>query len=76
MLSSVFIGNPASTMSGFIARSRIALGTGLTYIYRARDEKGGRYTSCGDNCLFANPLHSNWTLGLLSEEQEATLVTS
>ena len=39
-LATVFIGNPASTLSGFIAKSRIALGYDNTYLFRKRKEKG------------------------------------
>jgi len=52
VLSNVFIGNPASSFSGFIAKSRLALGKGHTYLFRARDNEGKWQTSCGDSCVF------------------------
>jgi len=51
VMATVFIGNPASTLSGFIARSRVALGFEHSYMYLARNEKGWT-TVCGDSCLF------------------------
>lgn len=53
VMSNVFIGNPASSISGFIARSRIALGYGHNYLFRAKDTKTGWKTVCNDDdCLF------------------------
>ncbi|KAL7451174.1 hypothetical protein ACHAWC_003002 [Mediolabrus comicus] len=52
VMSDVFIGNPASTFSGFIAKSRLALGKGHSYLFRAKNEKGEWYTTCGDTCIF------------------------
>lgn len=52
VMANAFIGNPASTMSAFIAKSRAALGMGHNYLYRARDENGEWTTVCGDECLF------------------------
>lgn len=52
VMSNVFIGNPASSLSGFIAKSRLALGKGHTYLFRARDYEGKWQTSCGDSCVF------------------------
>ena len=40
------------TMTGFIAKSRLALGTGHNFIYRAKDENEEWTTACGDSCLF------------------------
>lgn len=40
VMANVFIGNPSSTMSGFIARSRVALGFEHNYMYMAMDENG------------------------------------
>jgi len=45
-------GNPASTFSGFIAKSRLALGFGHSYLFRAKDENGAWRTVCGDHCIF------------------------
>ncbi|KAL7526707.1 hypothetical protein ACHAXR_001612 [Thalassiosira sp. AJA248-18] len=53
-MANVFIGNPASTFSTFIARSRKALGFGDNYLYRVKDENGEWTASCGDECLFKN----------------------
>ncbi len=52
MMSSVFIGNPASTFSTFIVKSRLALGLGHSYPFRAMDEYGAWYTVCGDTCVY------------------------
>jgi len=52
VMSNVFIGNPASTFSGFIAKSRLALGFGHSYLFRAKDENGDWHTVCGDTCIF------------------------
>lgn len=54
-LANVFIGNPASTVSAFIARSRMALGADHTYMYRAKTEDGEWFTACGNECLFHYP---------------------
>lgn len=40
VMANVFIGHPSSTMSGFIARSRVALGFEQNYMYLARDDSG------------------------------------
>jgi hypothetical protein len=60
IMSTVFIGNPASTFSGFIAKTRIALGydSATTVMFRAKDKKatsGGSnkwVTICEDKCIF------------------------
>lgn len=41
VMANVFIGHPSSTMSGFIGRSRKALGFEHNYIFLAKDENGG-----------------------------------
>ena len=42
VMSSVFIGNPASTLSGFIAKSRVALGYTDNYLFRRlKENKSG-----------------------------------
>jgi len=51
--STVFIGNPASTFSGFIAKSRVALGFDKSYLFRKMDEDTGKWTDvCGRNCIY------------------------
>ena len=40
IMSTVFIGNPASTFSGFIAKSRIALGFDTNYLFRRKTDDG------------------------------------
>ena len=40
VMADVFIGNPASTFSGFIAKSRVALGYNNTYMFRKIKEDG------------------------------------
>lgn len=52
IMSDVFIGNPASSFSGFVAKSRMALGKGHSYLFRARDSEGRWQTVCGDSCVF------------------------
>jgi len=52
IMSNVFIGNPASTFSGFIARSRIALGFGQNHLFRARNDNQEWVSTCGDACIF------------------------
>ncbi|KAL9179439.1 hypothetical protein ACHAXT_008729 [Thalassiosira profunda] len=53
--ATAFIGNPASTFSGFIAASRIALGYGHNYLFRARDTSSKWTDSCGVECIFDLP---------------------
>lgn len=55
VMADVFIGNPASTLSVFIAQSRVALGFGNNNMYRARDANGKWETTCRDDCLFRLP---------------------
>ena len=52
VMSNVFIGNPASSFSGFIAKSRLALGFGHSYLFRNLDEQGEWVSTCGDTCVF------------------------
>eukprot|EP01082_Thalassiosira_pseudonana_P014668 g13370.t1 g13370 contig8:527562-536153(+) len=52
ILSDVFIGNPASSFSGFIAKSRLALGFGHNNLFRAKNANDRWVTVCGDNCVF------------------------
>ena len=52
VMANAFIGNPASTFSGFIAKSRLALGFGQSYLYRAKNENGEWEDTCGDTCIF------------------------
>ena len=55
IMANVFIGNPASTFSGFIAKSRIALGydSSTTVMFRAKDNASGKWvTVCEDRCIF------------------------
>jgi len=52
IMSDAFIGNPASTFAGFIAKSRASLGFGHSYLFRAKDENGNWRTVCGDHCVF------------------------
>ncbi|KAL9179417.1 hypothetical protein ACHAXT_008707 [Thalassiosira profunda] len=60
--ATLFIGNPASTFSSFIARSRIALGIGNNYLFRARDATGEWVTVCSDrDCLLRREVSSDET---------------
>jgi len=54
VLSNVFIGNPASTFSGIMAKTRLALGFGHNYLFRAKNQSGEWYTVCGDTCVYDN----------------------
>ena len=46
-LANVFIGNPASTFSGFITKSRVALGYTNNYLLRKKKEDGKWGDVCG-----------------------------
>jgi hypothetical protein len=51
IMANAFIGNPASTFSGFIAKSRIALGFDNNFLFRVK--KGDKWMdSCEDRCIF------------------------
>lgn len=52
VMADVFIGNPASTFSGFIAKSRLALGFDATYMFRKRNEDGQWVNACDNICIF------------------------
>ena len=52
IMANAFIGNPASTFSGFIAKSRMALGFGENHLFRAKNEKGEWEEVCSDKCVF------------------------
>jgi hypothetical protein len=56
LLANVFIGNPASTFSGFIANSRVALGYNHSYMYRKREENGTWVDVCDYHCSFGQYL--------------------
>eukprot|EP00970_Alexandrium_tamarense_P002179 scaffold304_cov216-Alexandrium_tamarense.AAC.5 len=50
--ANAFIGNPASTFSGFIAKSRMALGFENNFLFRARNENGEWENVCEEKCIF------------------------
>jgi hypothetical protein len=52
IMATVFIGNPGSTFSGFIAKSRYALGFTDTYLFRKRDAGGVWGNACDNSCIF------------------------
>ena len=52
VMSNVFIGNPVSTFSSFIAKCRLALGFEHNYLFRAKDENGQWRTVCGDQGVY------------------------
>ncbi|KAL3808589.1 hypothetical protein ACHAXA_000249 [Cyclostephanos tholiformis] len=54
LMSDVFIGNPASTFSGFIAKSRVALGYDAksTYMFRKKNKDGKWVDACDHRCIF------------------------
>jgi hypothetical protein len=56
LLSNAFIGNPASTFTGFIANSRVALGYNHNYVYRKKEENGAWVNVCDDRCSFGQYL--------------------
>jgi len=63
IMSNVFIGNPASSFSGFIAKSRIAFGFGQNHLFRAKLStdigKVEWVTTCGDACIFDKKVMGN-----------------
>ena len=52
IMADAFIGNPASTFSGFIAKSRLALGFEGNYLFRAKNENGEWEEVCEKRCVF------------------------
>ena len=53
LMADVFIGNPASTFSGFIAKSRVALGYhDTTYMFRKKDDDGKWVDACSKICIY------------------------
>jgi len=63
IMSDVFIGNPASSFSGFIAKARIAMGFGNNHLFRAKVSTGvGKpewVTTCGDACIYDKNILGN-----------------
>lgn len=53
IMSNAFIGNPASTFSGFIAKSRLALGLGNTFMFRGKNDDGEWENTCEEQCIFS-----------------------
>lgn len=51
IMANAFVGNPASTFSGFIAKSRIALGFDNNFLFRVKKD-GEWIDSCEDRCIF------------------------
>jgi hypothetical protein len=51
IMANAFIGNPASTFSGFISKSRIALGFDNNFLFRVKKD-GEWVDSCEDRCIF------------------------
>ena len=54
LMADVFIGNPASTFSGFIVKSRMALGYEKNYLFRRKTAQGKWIDVCGSFCIFNN----------------------
>lgn len=52
MMSNVFIGVPASSFTGFIAKSRVALGFENNFLFRKKNRKGRWVNVCGHRCIF------------------------
>lgn len=51
VMANVFIGNPASSFSGFIAKSRVALGYDTNYLFRKMIQ-GEWIDVCDERCIF------------------------
>ncbi|KAL7531382.1 hypothetical protein ACHAXR_004006 [Thalassiosira sp. AJA248-18] len=51
-MADVFIGNPASSFSGFIAKSRVALGYDTNYLFRRKNDNGEWVDVCDERCIF------------------------
>jgi hypothetical protein len=51
-MANVFIGSPASTFSGFIAKSRVALGYNNNFLFRKRIGDGTWVEVCDYRCVF------------------------
>jgi len=52
VMADVFIGNPASTFSGFIAKSRVSLGYEANYMFRKKNDDGEWVDVCDYRCIF------------------------
>jgi len=52
LMADVFIGNTDSSFSGFIAKSRLALGYNATFVFRKKDENGGWVDVCSNMCIY------------------------
>ncbi len=52
IMANAFIGNPASTFSGFIAKSRLALGFEGNYLFRGKNASGKWEEVCEKRCVF------------------------
>lgn len=52
VMSNVFIGNPASSFSGFIAKTRMALGYRTNFMFRRKERNGEWVDSCDQQGIF------------------------
>ena len=52
LVADVFVGNPASSFSTFIAKSRMALGYDASFMFRKKDEDGNWVDVCDDMCIY------------------------
>jgi len=52
VMADVFIGNPASSFSGFIAKSRVSLGYDDNYLFRKKNDDGEWVDVCDERCIF------------------------
>lgn len=63
IMSNVFIGNPASSFSGFIAKSRLAFGFGQNHLFRTTvsgvSGEEAWVATCGDACIFDKKVMGN-----------------
>ena len=58
VMANVFIGNPASSFSGFINKARSSLGFGHSYLWRAKNPETKEWrTVCGDHCVFDKTIY-------------------
>jgi len=52
VMANVFIGNPASSFSGFIAKSRVSLGYDSNYMFWGKNDDGEWVDTCDGRCIF------------------------
>jgi hypothetical protein len=60
-LANVFIGSPASTFAGFIAKSRVALGYNNNYLFLKQAPNGTWVEVCDHRCVFDKDVLNSMT---------------